>query len=299
VLEKHGPRPYGNPWSDILKLKTLNVLTSRARKRASETNKINFQCDVFDGDNEIQCHHGFPQLLRFPDPFEACSIKERIENEIGLIKNGLKEEQMSAAIPLKECQIGKEYYTFHGKKIQLVELSGNRAKMLLLLSDTTIPVSSSYKVFKTIEDFREHHEEENAASEEKQPKKAKTSSSGKVKVRAKDVLSKKDEADKKKDKKAKPKDKVKQPKKDKKSNKKEGGSGTMKKNTAKQLVLSLLRKGPHTRDDLAKAVIAKGLTENTEIKKVKHYISVMLSNIKRKDGIKIITLEPGKYAIEE
>ncbi|MCW4031031.1 MAG: hypothetical protein NWE80_01565 [Candidatus Bathyarchaeota archaeon] len=302
VLEKHGPRPYGNPWSRILKLKTLNVLTSRARKRASETDKINFQCEAFDGYDTPAHQHDFLQLSRFPDPFNLCLIKERIEKELGLIKNGLKEDNMSAAIRLKDCKIGGEYYTKMGKKVQLLELSGSQAKILLLVSETTIPISANYQVFKSVEDFQEYFDEKEKEAESKNPEKEEVKED-KVKVRAKDVIgnSKKKKEKEKPEKKAKPKTKTKtkSAKKDKKSNKKEGGSGEMKKNTAKQLVLSLLKKGPHTRDELAKAVIAKGLTENTEIKKVKHYISVMLANAKKKDKIKIVTLEPGKYAIEE
>ena len=72
----------------------------------------------------------------------------------------------------------------------------------------------------------------------------------------------------------------------------------MKKGTIKQLVWDMLKKGVCTRTDLAKAAIAKGLTEETDVNKTKRYISVVLHQLQKKEGVDLVTLKPGTYKIE-
>jgi len=67
--------------------------------------------------------------------------------------------------------------------------------------------------------------------------------------------------------------------------------------TAKDLVLNLLRKGEYNREDLAQAIIKKGLSDK-KIDKVKNYVSVMLSNLK-KERVGLKVLERGLYTINK
>jgi len=71
----------------------------------------------------------------------------------------------------------------------------------------------------------------------------------------------------------------------------------VKKQTAKSLVISLLKAGQKTRKDLAQAIIDEKLTSQTDINKVTQTVSVMLHNLKAKDGIEVERVSRGLYQI--
>jgi hypothetical protein len=69
--------------------------------------------------------------------------------------------------------------------------------------------------------------------------------------------------------------------------------------TAKQLVFELLSRGAYSRDKLAAKIIKAGLTGNKDEEKVKNYVSVMLSQMKKKDGIPLVKTPDGKFRIKD
>jgi len=71
-----------------------------------------------------------------------------------------------------------------------------------------------------------------------------------------------------------------------------------RKGTAKELVIKLLNQKSQTRDSLAEAIIESKLTANKTAEKVKNYVSVMLSNLKR-EGTKLDTGKRGVYRIKK
>jgi hypothetical protein len=69
--------------------------------------------------------------------------------------------------------------------------------------------------------------------------------------------------------------------------------------TIKSLVIDMLLAGTQTKDSLARAVIDAKLTKNTNLKKVKGYIGIILSNIKKKKDLKFVSEVPGRYRIDK
>lgn len=82
-----------------------------------------------------------------------------------------------------------------------------------------------------------------------------------------------------------------------KGEKKMAKTKTTRKETKKALILELLKQGPQTRDSLANAIIAKGLSKHNDVTKEKSYASVILFNLK-KEGAPVTRLERGKYVLE-
>lgn len=66
----------------------------------------------------------------------------------------------------------------------------------------------------------------------------------------------------------------------------------------KAFILSLLRKGVQTRESMAKALIAAGLSKHSDVEKIKAYISVVLSNLETRDGIEVIKPGLGQYMVK-
>ena len=60
----------------------------------------------------------------------------------------------------------------------------------------------------------------------------------------------------------------------------------------------MLKKAEQTRDSLAEAIIKNNLTTNKSAEKVKNYVSVMLTTLKR-EGIKLETGKRGVYRIKK
>jgi hypothetical protein len=302
ALGRYGPRPWGNPWYQVLKLKTVGILTNRARKRASLKDKVNFNCGELsttrEGYTYEDCYGELSPLSPFSNQHQIYEYKERLEREYRckdintilnlLIENDCKEDNMTSnAVPISECELQCECATKMGKKLQVIGKGQNRVRVKVLATGIEVDLPTHYKVFKldsgdTVGEFDDE----------------------KVTVRAKDIIKDKDKksakgSSKKKAKKPDKKPPKKASKSKKKSDKEKGGSRLMKKQTAKQLVLDMLQKKKScTRTELAEAVISKGLSENTDVKKVKKYVSVILSQLKNKQGLKIVSVEPGKYSIE-
>ena len=68
--------------------------------------------------------------------------------------------------------------------------------------------------------------------------------------------------------------------------------------TAREFVIGMLRKGKHTRDDIAKAIMKNGLTSKKKIANVKNYVSVMLHGLKSTHkGFEVV--ERGIYTINK
>lgn len=68
--------------------------------------------------------------------------------------------------------------------------------------------------------------------------------------------------------------------------------------TQKLLVWEKLKEGPQTRESLAKFIIDSKLSKNTNMKKVKSYVSVILSMLKKKHNVNIVSVKPGTYEIQ-
>lgn len=68
------------------------------------------------------------------------------------------------------------------------------------------------------------------------------------------------------------------------------------KKTIKSVILSQLAEGPKTNEELAKAIIDAGISQQTDLKKIKTYVSINLSNLK-KEGMKIENVGRGKHQL--
>ena len=193
---------------------------------------------------------------------------------------------MSTAKEIGSCELMREYATLWGKKIQVLSKGQNKVRVLVLATKGEIEIPKSYKVFEIEEekDMSDSTEEEMIVKADEVIKELK-SKQGSVS----EVMSREDfEIGKQ----VKVQEKVVNPElKDKRGKR-------MKNGTIKQLVWDMLKKGVCTRTDLAKAAIAKGMTENSDIKKVKCYISVVLHQLQKKEGVNLVTLKPGTYKIE-
>ena len=65
----------------------------------------------------------------------------------------------------------------------------------------------------------------------------------------------------------------------------------------KQFIVTQLKKAVQTRDSLAQALIDAGLSKHSDIEKVKGYISVIIHELEKKDGLPIIRLGSGQYKV--
>lgn len=80
--------------------------------------------------------------------------------------------------------------------------------------------------------------------------------------------------------------------------KKAADGSAPKKQTAKSLVIELLKQKAQTRDSLAEAIIANDLTKNKNPTNVKNYVSVMITNLKKEDiGLEVV--ERGVWKISK
>ena len=215
---------------------------------------------------------------------------------------------MDNFIPASEGIVGKDYISMHGKRIQVVGKSGRKIKIIVLATDKHADVPINYPLFEPVEDEVNEDDQKGVAIEEELVEEPKPK---KMRVDAKSVLNKnkpknsekkttKNEKTKSKKKPSKNKSTIKK----KPASKEEGGSKVMKKNdkkpkTAKQHVIDMLRKKVCSREELAKAIMSKNLTTATDVKKAKQFVSIMLANMKKKDKLNVVTVEPGKYRIEE
>ncbi|MFA5132730.1 MAG: hypothetical protein WC444_05415 [Candidatus Paceibacterota bacterium] len=162
-------------------------------------------------------------------------------------------------IPVSECVVGKEYVTEYGRVVQMVSGGQQKSKFLVLLTKKTVEMENDYTVYDKEELMKANAECSSSEDES-------------VAVPPPEVLCKdtNEFVDVK-------------------------GSGI----SARQLVKEKLLEGPQTRDSLAKAIVDNGLSKNTDTKKVKCYVSVILANLKKKDGLNIVSDKPGSYHIEQ
>lgn len=66
----------------------------------------------------------------------------------------------------------------------------------------------------------------------------------------------------------------------------------------KQFIVRMLKKGVQTRESLAEALIKAGMVSQGNAEKLKGYISVIIYDIEKKDGMTIKRPSSGKYLIE-
>ena len=219
-----------------------------------------------------------------------------------------KENQMPQVdetyIDIGDAEVGQEYFTPFGKKIQIVGVKGKQIEVLLLATEDTIKVARDYKVkpVDAVEEQPEEVEEQEDAVEEEvgedTPEEPKDETTEEAEEEADDEEEDDDEEEEP------PKktmrvtyDDAPQDKKVKKAKPQEAKVGKKtRKGTAKSLVIDMLKEKECTRDELAEAIIAKDLTQNTSVEKVKNYVSVMLSNLKRENK-NLEVLRRGVYKI--
>lgn len=198
-------------------------------------------------------------------------------------------------IKISEGKIGKEYVTVFGKIIQLVEKHQQFAKILVFATDAQISVKADYEVYdmgddliKKLEDKTirtsgvipigpEMLEDVTTKIEETQKPKKKEPMVAKANIKKAAVKNKSNEEDE-----------------DMES---EEGVMDSKKLSLKKFVWEMLKKGIQTREGLTKAVIEANISQCTEPKKVKKYVSMALASLKKREGLNIVSIEPGKYQI--
>jgi len=66
---------------------------------------------------------------------------------------------------------------------------------------------------------------------------------------------------------------------------------------ATKVIVELLRLGPQSRELLARALVSKGLSKSNDVEKAKGYVSVLITNLKREDVLKISSPKRGVYAL--
>ena len=193
-------------------------------------------------------------------------------------------------ITIKDAKIGKEYVTMYGKIIQLVNKNPQHSKVLVLATDSELVLSNSYPIWDIGDELEEKLLNpdnrktgvihiENEEFKEEVSKKSVEAAQEKQKL-----LSEPDPVEEEI-----PKPKVKKP----------APSSNTESLSAKQLIANLLREGEQTRDSLAQAIIDHGLSKHDSIPKVKKYVSVALSLLKKRDGLNIESVEPGRYRLIE
>lgn len=208
------------------------------------------------------------------------------------------------AMELERIDVGDQFITRGGKIFEIRGRTDKGFKVLVLASRKELEVDNEY-----IKNKSTPYEGSSEKEEKKEDKIRVTPSDAfeESPVETEDTPTKKKKGAKRGRKpksKIKVKDATKNVKKIKKTSKKRvsrKGDGTVAKTrdgTAKALVIELLKKGPQTRESLAKAILAKGLTKSTTLTKVKNYASVIISMLKSKDKLNVVTLERGKYIIK-
>lgn len=78
----------------------------------------------------------------------------------------------------------------------------------------------------------------------------------------------------------------------------EEDSAETKVESKKEFVLALLRSGVQTRSSLANAIVEAGLSKHGDLEKLKGYISVILHDLEKKDGITITRPGSGQYLVK-
>lgn len=180
-------------------------------------------------------------------------------------------EKKLVLMKIGEGEIGEEYVTRYGKVLQIVSMDKNSVRVCVVYAGQETVVSKDYEVYKYDEELMGNCK----ASLEVQ---GNTSFVDTPKVDMSKEIKK-----------------IKENKSKKLSNKSK--SSFDDKLTAKKLVWDLLKKEEQTRSSLAQALIDHKLTKHTTAKKAKAYVSVILSNLKKKHDVKIENVEPGRYRL--
>jgi hypothetical protein len=183
-----------------------------------------------------------------------------------------KKDNQLVLMRIGDGDVGGEYVTRYGKVLQIVSKDKNSVRVHVVYAGKETTVSKDYEVY-------EYNEELMGSCKSSLEVQGNTSF---VETPPVDMQT---EIDRSKENKAK-----------KAAKKKQSGSED-KPLTAKKLVWDLLKEGEQTRSSLAQALIDNKLTKHTTVKKTKAYVSVILSNLKKKNGVKIESVEPGRYRL--
>lgn len=305
-MKKYGPRPLGNRFTYLLRLKTLNILTNRAVKRSAINNKLNYISESLESImRDVENFNKHEPRSKELNGFDLCSIKDILgrprtndllsscgflynKGENKLILVGKEDEKVNSANcdkvvqykPISEFSVGQSAVTKFDKIVQITSKGNEKTKILVMLTNKEIYVPNDYMVqplevtvveSKPVVQNKVVKVNKNNEKENKMQVDEKVGTEVGVKTietPKSDIVVQKSSV---------------QPK--------EEGTST------KKLVVSLLKAGPQTRTSLAQTIIDQGLTSNTDVKKVKSYVSVILSHLKR-DGMKIVSVGPGSYILK-
>lgn len=320
-LTKYGPRPNGKLFGEyVLPLKTNNVLTNRANKRKSFKSRVNYMTSSLDlsvVDNsayvlpmdktaaiedaqemskkisdEKKIKSLFKKMKKEVEVLSKTNLEtlaimyvdfliKTIPNIIPTLKSNIlkinKFENLSASIynkgrelytelNMRELKIGDKLITPGGKIIEIRKITdeGYIVYIPLIEQDSQQPIPQEYIDRCSIFDSPE---------EEKATAQTNTEETKQLKVYAKKIVEE-----------------------EKKSmdhievNASESGAAAI-------VIVEMLKRGPQTREFLARALVNKGLTKSSDVEKAKGYVSVLISNLKHASNMPITSPKRGVYEI--
>ena len=315
AFQKYGPRPNGESFLTLLKLKTNNVLTNRARKRFSKKNKLNYVAEslealTMDPDNyagQARIHRGSSYNI-----YELCCEDASVYNDCTSHEKG----DTNMPLPTKyiradEAEVGKTYITAKDKIVTVLSIdtsdsSSAGVRVIVGVTNREVdvplhypllpysgededPVDDTTKRLSSTDAWKEEEDivsdaqlgEEHIAEVNKSRAATLVISAAEVEAQLLDQVSAKEKPkEEQKTRNKKPPKKKEEIQKMQKTNAREG--------SAKQLIITLLKSGPQTRETLAQAIsdVRKeaGSDAVTDIDKLKNYASFIMSSLKRNDA---------------
>lgn len=141
AFRKYGPRPMGNDFSYLLKLKTNNTLTNRVRKMKSDKSKLNFISCSLDSlhhseDSDAEDKYSAHVL----DPTFVSYVKKSPTR----VYNKFAKEKNMEFIDAKDAVLGDVYLTRNDKLVQVSEIRGDVVILKVFATDKSLPVPLTY-----------------------------------------------------------------------------------------------------------------------------------------------------------
>jgi len=319
-LTKYGPRPNGKLFGEyVLPLKTNNILTNRANKRKSFKSRVNYLTSPIDTarvdaqyfefsfdsasaresiraeqkkiDADKKIHALYRRIKRETEvlskanlelftslymdfilkssPQLAKLILEKISNvnsfEKSLLELYNKGKALCLEANMKDVKVGDKLITPGGKIIEIRRKIDKGYIVNIPLIDQEVEVDNGYIDKCNIFDS---NEEVAVVAQVEQQEETKQ-----LKVYAKKIVEE-----------------------EKKSldnisvNESDAGAAT-------KVIVELLKHGPQTRELLARALVSKGLSKSNDVEKAKGYVSVLISNLKKDETLKIESPKRGVYSL--
>ena len=132
AFQMYGPRPNGGQFSDLIKLKTNNVLTNRAKRRGSDKCRLNYEAESYESLLDVAGD----------SPFLGVAITHflTLESDEGLYNECMEERVQNMTIgKYREAETfeeGDNCVTRHGKIVKILLNAGRRNSVKVYVSAT-------------------------------------------------------------------------------------------------------------------------------------------------------------------